>query len=77
MSVSAEPAVAPGVDASDRAAPAHDADRALEPGGAAPPLLPPSTLLLVLRFPFIVWGADEARRYMIRRRVASGLVEPS
>ncbi|MGW4958294.1 cation-translocating P-type ATPase [Nonomuraea sp. NPDC004186] len=30
--------------------------------------LPPSDLLLLLPFPFIVWGADESRRYLIRRR---------
>jgi calcium-translocating P-type ATPase len=30
--------------------------------------LPPSTLLITLPFPLIVWGADEARRYRLRRR---------
>ncbi|SCK44200.1 plasma-membrane calcium-translocating P-type ATPase [Streptomyces sp. WMMB 322] len=30
--------------------------------------LPPSTLLLLLPYPFVVWGADELRRYLIRRR---------
>jgi calcium-translocating P-type ATPase len=34
--------------------------------------LPPSTLLITLPFPLIVWGADEARRYIIRRRAPSG-----
>jgi calcium-translocating P-type ATPase len=29
--------------------------------------LPPTTLLLLLPYPFIVWGADELRRYLIRR----------
>ncbi|MFE7752638.1 cation transporting ATPase C-terminal domain-containing protein [Streptomyces sp. NPDC057428] len=35
------------------------------PLGTAP--LPASTLLLLLPYPFIVWGADELRRYLIRR----------
>ena len=30
--------------------------------------LPPDALLLTLPFPFIVWGADELRRYLLRRR---------
>jgi calcium-translocating P-type ATPase len=30
--------------------------------------LPAKDLLLVLPFPFIVWGADEARRWFVRRR---------
>ncbi len=30
--------------------------------------LPPRLLLLTLPFPFIVWGADELRRYFMRRR---------
>ena len=30
--------------------------------------LPPRLLLIVVPFPFIVWGADELRRYLIRRR---------
>jgi magnesium-transporting ATPase (P-type) len=30
--------------------------------------LPPEDLLLVLPFPFIVWGADELRRWLVRRR---------
>jgi magnesium-transporting ATPase (P-type) len=42
----------------------------------APPLqhlldtaaLPPQLVLVTLPFPFIVWGADELRRYLIRRR---------
>jgi magnesium-transporting ATPase (P-type) len=29
--------------------------------------LPPSLLVIVVPFPFIVWGADELRRYLIRR----------
>jgi len=29
--------------------------------------LGPAELLFALPFPFIVWGADEARRYLIRR----------
>ncbi len=32
--------------------------------------LPPDALLLTLPFPFIVWGADELRRYLLRRRDA-------
>ena len=42
----------------------------------APPLqhlldtaaLPPQLVLITLPFPFIVWGADELRRYLVRRR---------
>jgi calcium-translocating P-type ATPase len=30
--------------------------------------LPPHLLLVTVPFPFIVWGADELRRYLIRRR---------
>jgi calcium-translocating P-type ATPase len=30
--------------------------------------LPPRLLLITVPFPFIVWGADEIRRYLIRRR---------
>jgi hypothetical protein len=30
--------------------------------------LPPEALLLTVAFPFIVWGADELRRWAIRRR---------
>ena len=37
--------------------------------GTAP--LPASTLLLLLPYPFIVWGADELRRYLIRRHARS------
>jgi hypothetical protein len=37
--------------------------------------LSPVDLLFALPFPFIVWGADELRRYVIRRREAAG--EPS
>jgi Phage integrase family len=29
--------------------------------------LPPQLLLIMLPFPFIVWGADEIRRYLLRR----------
>ena len=38
--------------------------------------LPPSTLAVALPFPFIVWGADEARRSVLRRRAAAGLAGP-
>jgi calcium-translocating P-type ATPase len=30
--------------------------------------LPPQLLVIVLPFPFIIWGADEIRRYLLRRR---------
>ncbi len=30
--------------------------------------LPASDLLVLLPFPFVVWGADELRRYLVRRR---------
>jgi len=33
--------------------------------------LPPHLLLVTLPFPFIVWGADELRRYLLRRRSGS------
>jgi magnesium-transporting ATPase (P-type) len=33
--------------------------------------LTPDALVLTLPFPFIVWGADELRRYLLRRREAS------
>jgi calcium-translocating P-type ATPase len=36
----------------------------------APP--PPHDLLLLLPFPFIVWGADELRRYLVRRHGRPG-----
>ena len=36
--------------------------------GTTPP--PARDFLLLLPFPFIVWGADELRRYLIRRRAA-------
>jgi calcium-translocating P-type ATPase len=36
--------------------------------GTAP--LPPSYLLILLPFPFVVWGADELRRYFVRTRAA-------
>jgi hypothetical protein len=29
--------------------------------------LPPNLLLITVPFPFIVWGADEIRRYLLRR----------
>jgi magnesium-transporting ATPase (P-type) len=29
--------------------------------------LPPEMLLIPLPFPFIIWGADEVRRYLVRR----------
>ncbi|WP_329261023.1 cation-transporting P-type ATPase [Actinoallomurus sp. NBC_01490] len=32
--------------------------------------LPPTDLLLLLPYPFIVWGADELRRYLTRRHAA-------
>ncbi|GLY88892.1 magnesium-transporting ATPase [Actinoallomurus iriomotensis] len=32
--------------------------------------LPPLDLLLLIPYPFIVWGADELRRYLIRRHAA-------
>jgi calcium-translocating P-type ATPase len=34
--------------------------------GTAP--LPAADLLILLPFPFVVWGADELRRYLLRRR---------
>jgi hypothetical protein len=34
------------------------------PLGTAP--LPVTDLLILLPFPFIVWGADELRRYLVR-----------
>ena len=30
--------------------------------------LGPAELVILLPFPFIVWGADELRRYLARRR---------
>ena len=33
--------------------------------------LSPTELLLLMPFPFIVWSADELRRYLIRRHAAS------
>ena len=38
--------------------------------GTAP--LPPSTLSLLLLYPLVVWGADELRRYLIRRHARPG-----
>ncbi|MDF3288703.1 cation-translocating P-type ATPase [Streptomyces silvisoli] len=32
--------------------------------------LPVGDLLLLVPYPFVVWGADEARRYLVRRRTA-------
>ena len=32
--------------------------------------LTPRMLLTVVPFPFVVWGADELRRYLVRRRSA-------
>ena len=45
--------------------------------GTAPP--PARDLLLLLPFPFIVWGADELRRYVIRARSrgTSGVIKPA
>jgi magnesium-transporting ATPase (P-type) len=36
--------------------------------------LPARDLLFVLPFPFIVWGADETRRWVVRRSAAAGAV---
>ncbi len=33
--------------------------------------LSPADVLFTLPFPFIVWGADELRRYLVRRRIAT------
>ncbi|WP_052372477.1 cation-translocating P-type ATPase [Amycolatopsis taiwanensis] len=38
--------------------------------------LPPSDLLLLLPYPVIVWGADELRRYFIRRHAQPSNVTP-
>ncbi|MGO8957231.1 MAG: cation-translocating P-type ATPase [Streptosporangiaceae bacterium] len=38
--------------------------------------LPPSLLLITAPFPFIVWGADEIRRYLLRRRAAVNATRP-
>jgi calcium-translocating P-type ATPase len=38
--------------------------------------LSPADLLLTLPFPFIVWGADEVRRYLIRRHAGTGAPQP-
>jgi calcium-translocating P-type ATPase len=51
----------------------------------APPLqavlgtttLPASDLVLLLPYPFIVWGADELRRYIVRRRAQSRGTRPA
>jgi magnesium-transporting ATPase (P-type) len=37
--------------------------------GTAPP--PARYLLLLIPYPVIVWGADEFRRYVVRRRAAT------
>ncbi|HEX2708134.1 MAG TPA: cation-transporting P-type ATPase [Solirubrobacterales bacterium] len=42
--------------------------------GTAP--LAPSDLLILLPMPFIVWGADELRRFFLRRRVEHGSAAP-
>jgi magnesium-transporting ATPase (P-type) len=39
--------------------------------------LPPDALLLALPFPFIVWGADELRRWALRRRDVSSHIPPA
>ena len=39
--------------------------------------LGPAELVIMLPFPFIVWGADELRRYLARRRVASPAPAPA
>jgi calcium-translocating P-type ATPase len=38
--------------------------------------LPPKDLLLVLPFPFVVWGADELRRWVVRRRAGRPASRP-
>ena len=38
--------------------------------------LPPSTVIIALPFPFIVWSADEARRFIVRHRAPSGRAGP-
>ena len=51
----------------------------------APPLqsllgtaaLPARDLLLLLPYPLIVWGADELRRYIVRRRAATASTRTS
>jgi magnesium-transporting ATPase (P-type) len=37
--------------------------------------LGPDALLFAVPFPFIVWGADELRRYLLRRRAPVGRSE--
>jgi magnesium-transporting ATPase (P-type) len=37
--------------------------------------LPGSDLVLLLPYPFIVWGADELRRFIMRRRAATASSE--
>ena len=51
----------------------------------APPLqsllgtaaLPARDLVVPLPYPFVVWGADELRRYLVRRRSASSVPSAS
>jgi calcium-translocating P-type ATPase len=38
--------------------------------------LEPDALLLALPFPFVVWGADELRRWLLRRRELAAHAEP-
>ena len=38
--------------------------------------LEPHMLLFVAPFPFIVWGADELRRWMLRRRAGIDAAQP-
>lgn len=38
--------------------------------------LPAKDLLLVAPFPFIVWGADELRRWLVRRREGQAESQP-
>jgi hypothetical protein len=52
-----------------RADPRSDPHRCAPiPGAVATAALSPAELLFALPFPFIVWGADELRRWLIRRR---------
>jgi len=39
--------------------------------------LPPSTVLIALPFPFIVWGADEVRRFIVRHTLRPEVAETS
>jgi magnesium-transporting ATPase (P-type) len=38
--------------------------------------LPARDILFLLPYPFIVWGADELRRYLMRRRAAQAVELP-